>query len=198
MTFFILLEQLEASGANPYWSATSPRDLEQMETMLQNSNEKYKNFFRYVRRIVITSPAVKSSTTGLVSYALDREAITEIFSRWRERNDHRWSVFVTLLSRIPLSFESIIDCGSGAIPLTLLQALHIHHPSCHLHLRNWAPSASYTGSRDPFIEALAKSPCLHSVLSSDAPGYDSNLAYQDLTFERVISLAPSLEWIALL
>ncbi|KAL0063894.1 hypothetical protein AAF712_009176 [Marasmius tenuissimus] len=191
-----ITEEHSSNRADSYWSVASPKNLERMETMLRNSNDKHKNPFRYVRRIVVTSSAMKFPTPSSASmlYFPDSQAVTELFSRWKEYNEHRWSVFVTLLSRVPRIWELIIDCGSESIPLTLLQALHTYHPSCHLHLRNWAPYVGYSDSKDPFLEEVAKSPCLRSILGSDVSRYGPNLAFQDLTFERVISLAPNLGW----
>ncbi|KAJ8091999.1 hypothetical protein PM082_024235 [Marasmius tenuissimus] len=149
-----ITEEHSSNRADSYWSVASPKNLERMETMLRNSNDKHKNPFRYVRRIVVTSSAMKFPTPSSASmlYFPDSQAVTELFSRWKEYNEHRWSVFVTLLSRVPRIWELIIDCGvntSEREELARVEALHAgNNPSRKL-LRTliWKASLSLSQFR---------------------------------------------------
>ncbi|KAE9398558.1 hypothetical protein BT96DRAFT_725993 [Gymnopus androsaceus JB14] len=103
----------------------------------------------------------------------------------------QWSCVVQLLSKISRLASFTFDYPEQ-MPITLLDALHEHHPSAHLHIRNWRRSSTSNPVVDPAEEALANSPCLRSLHGHFITG-GPDVDFRNEAFDRIAKLAPNLE-----
>ncbi|KAJ3807564.1 hypothetical protein EV368DRAFT_50943, partial [Lentinula lateritia] len=122
---------------------------------------------------------------------------------WRLRRDEsiqapdttKWTSLVQLLSRLSY-LASFTFAYSEQMPLVLLDALHHHHPSSHLHIQNWTRIAPDTPFDDPAEDALANSPCLRSLHGHFITGTGPVADFRFSAFDRIAKLSPNLEAIS--
>ncbi|KAJ8092102.1 hypothetical protein PM082_021634 [Marasmius tenuissimus] len=112
-----------------------------------------------------------------------------------ERIQVRWDSLFEFLSHIANLQEFIFDC-TERVPIPLLQAIETYHPTCRLHVRNWARHRSDVPVEDPYGEALARSPCLKSIQSHFMTEVGPRLNWCHIAFERLLALSPSVEEIS--
>ena len=101
-----------------------------------------------------------------------------------------WPTVVELVTRLT-RLRHIRYHAQEQFPLTLLDAIHAHHPSARIEILGWCRRDNAAGHEDPAELALARSPCLDtvslSIFNSDQTEYIKS------AFGRLISLAPQLK-----
>ncbi|KIK69089.1 hypothetical protein GYMLUDRAFT_236945 [Collybiopsis luxurians FD-317 M1] len=120
--------------------------------------------------------------------------------RYRDKLDeasgtHKWDSLVQLLIRIPNLASFTFDCHEQ-MPIIILDTLHSHHPTTHLHIRNWTRTAEDRVFGDPAEEALANSSCLRSLHGHFITGGSPDADYRFSAFNRIVKLSPNLESIS--
>ncbi|KIK69110.1 hypothetical protein GYMLUDRAFT_636385 [Collybiopsis luxurians FD-317 M1] len=105
---------------------------------------------------------------------------------------NKWNSLIQLLARIPYLASFTFDCHEQ-MPITILDALHTHHPTTHLHIRNWTRTAQDRVFGDPAEEALANSPCLRTIHGHFTTGGKRDADYRLTAFDRIVKLSPNLE-----
>ncbi|KAJ4473570.1 hypothetical protein J3R30DRAFT_3707459 [Lentinula aciculospora] len=104
----------------------------------------------------------------------------------------KWASLIQVLSQLShLASFTFEYCEQ--LPIVLLNALHRHHPSTHLHVRNWTRIAPEVPFGDPAEEALANSPCLRSLHALFFTGTGPEADYRFSAFDRIVKLSPNLE-----
>lgn len=78
------------------------------------------------------------------------------------------------------------------MPLALLDTLHAHQPTVHLHIKNWSRKSHDTPFGDPVELKLAESPILRSIHASHFHG-QSGMNLQRPAFDRIVTLAPNIQ-----
>ncbi|KAH8831558.1 hypothetical protein DL96DRAFT_1677975 [Flagelloscypha sp. PMI_526] len=108
--------------------------------------------------------------------------------------EHKWGSLANLIPRFTNLCKVIFDC-CDPMPLFLLRALEMHHPSSCLHIINWSRPARDTKAGEPGEEALAKTPLLRTITAKIgfAPGSD----FYRAALQRIAALSPNLETLEL-
>ncbi|KAJ3861042.1 hypothetical protein EV359DRAFT_47975 [Lentinula novae-zelandiae] len=122
---------------------------------------------------------------------------------WRLRRDEsiqapdtrKWTSLVQVLSRLS-HLASFTFAYSEQMPIVLLDALHHHHRSSRLHIRNWTRISPDTPFGDPAEDALANSPCLRSLHGHFITGTGPVADFRFSAFDRIAKLSPNLEAIS--
>ncbi|KIK69132.1 hypothetical protein GYMLUDRAFT_255719 [Collybiopsis luxurians FD-317 M1] len=112
-----------------------------------------------------------------------------------DETSNKWDSLNELLIRIPRLTSFTFDCPEQ-IPIIILNTLHSHHPTTHLHIRNWTRTAEDRVCGDPVEEVLAISPCLRSLHGYFITGGSSDADYRLAAFDRIVKLSPHLESIS--
>lgn len=152
------------------------------------------------------SPAQKESTVARIeSWFKTSSSILPFIRNITLKGSHqpngdavdpgKWSCIIQLLSRISRLASLTFDYPEQ-LPIDLLYALHIYHPSSHLHVRNWTRIAADSPFGDPAEEALANSPCLRSLHGHFITGDSPDADFREEAFNRIAELSPNLEAIS--
>ncbi|KAE9398557.1 hypothetical protein BT96DRAFT_994759 [Gymnopus androsaceus JB14] len=105
-------------------------------------------------------------------------------------NTTKWNCVTQLLGKISRLASFTFDYPEQ-MPIILLDALHKHHPSAHLHIRNWRRSSTSNPVVEPAEEALAHSPCLRSLHGHFITG-GPDADFRNEAFDRIAKLSPNL------
>ncbi|KIK69109.1 hypothetical protein GYMLUDRAFT_236962 [Collybiopsis luxurians FD-317 M1] len=111
------------------------------------------------------------------------------------QDTNKWASLVQLLIRNPYLASFTFDCHEQ-IPIVILDALHSHHSTTYLHIRNWTRIAKDSVFGDPAEEALANSSCLRSLHGHFVTDRGRKADYRLTAFDRIVKLSPNLESIS--
>ncbi|KAK1223980.1 hypothetical protein PQX77_013141 [Marasmius sp. AFHP31] len=103
-----------------------------------------------------------------------------------------WTPPIEFIRRLKRLETVTFDC-SESVPLELLATLEEHHPSSHLHVRNWTRESRDVRVGDPHEEALARSTCLRSIDGDLEESEYKPINTNEAAFRRIVALAPNIE-----